>query len=425
MSSTALHNQTERQRAKKLVLFSCCLCLVVGVAAANLIKWVILNYKTDNVKLITNNRNTNMTYFENLDMIHYCLTNKSSNCSCNASYTGLTCELFHHCTSKPCKHDGSCVRYSKDAFICFCKRGATGKFCESDVDECASNPCYNGGICKDQFNAFKCQCANGTSSTYCDLDINECAQPNICNSGLCKESKQVGKFECICPLNVVGEQCEHMPTPLTERVVGQQWKKTDFKFELSLLFDTNFLYSYHTNSKSLRIYKFHKNVLDLKTVKFVNLTWVDFEGGFAFNRYYFTAIAINDRKTQLVHFDLNFDKSFVRNLTKTFFKFVQKTWTACRDTMLSITSVISLTKQFYILVAPCGKLIRFNQTTYMYEPVYYLDRNKAAVFQLIKVYGTNNFFLIRLRMNVISVQIFDETGNVMWKHSSKLLKSKH
>ncbi|KAM9316125.1 uncharacterized protein PAF06_007093 [Gastrophryne carolinensis] len=119
------------------------------------------------------------------------------------------------CLSSPCGSRGTCSN-TAGSFACSCQAGFTGQTCNVDINECLSNPCRNGATCNDLINSFSCQCAAGFSGRFCETNINECLSSPCKNGGICIDL--INGFRCSCPSNWQGTTCE---TDVNECTNGQ------------------------------------------------------------------------------------------------------------------------------------------------------------------------------------------------------------
>ncbi|UJR16981.1 hypothetical protein I4U23_003879 [Adineta vaga] len=72
--------------------------------------------------------------------IEYINRNSSYFCRCNRGYSGLLCDIQHHCSCSP---DSICLSPS----ICICPLNKFGSKCYLNHSSCQINPCQNNGLC--------------------------------------------------------------------------------------------------------------------------------------------------------------------------------------------------------------------------------------------------------------------------------------
>ncbi|UJR17427.1 hypothetical protein I4U23_004322 [Adineta vaga] len=72
--------------------------------------------------------------------IEYINKNFSYFCRCNRGYSGLLCDIQHHCS---CSSDSICLSPS----ICICPLNKFGSKCYLNHSSCQINPCQNNGLC--------------------------------------------------------------------------------------------------------------------------------------------------------------------------------------------------------------------------------------------------------------------------------------
>nr|CAD7258850.1 unnamed protein product [Timema shepardi] len=109
----------------------------------------------------------------------------------------IGCKL---CFDYECQNDGWCAN-ANDSYACECPAGYAEDYCSVNIDECQQNECMNGATCVDMIANYTCSCPRG-----CDQDINECDSDPCQNNGSCRNLE--GMFECVCPDEFVGRQCE-------------------------------------------------------------------------------------------------------------------------------------------------------------------------------------------------------------------------
>ena len=186
-------------------------------------------------------------------------------CKCMDWYTGALCDVpYDPCTlDKTCKHDGLCTSVKEGdvwvSFECDCTENYQGDNCEigvngkcSGVGNGGDSPCFNGGACFDSFDnlthtcvcddfftgddcgiALTCDttpcenngvCSESVTGGYecdctgtpfygsdCHLD-NYCFEDSVvghvCNNGTCANNHALEGYECTCPEDYYGENCE-------------------------------------------------------------------------------------------------------------------------------------------------------------------------------------------------------------------------
>jgi hypothetical protein len=125
-------------------------------------------------------------------------------CSCNAGYTGSTCnDIVDNCASNPCSNGGACTN-GINSFTCTCAPGYTGRTCTQVIDNCLSNPCVNG-YCTNAVAAFTCACNVGYTGLTCSQVINHCSPTSCLNGGQCVNN--LISYQCNCSSGFGGINC--------------------------------------------------------------------------------------------------------------------------------------------------------------------------------------------------------------------------
>jgi len=129
------------------------------------------------------------------------------------------------CSTNPCKNNGDCVDLSNGRYQCKCPWGFSGINCDVKqiVDKCSENPCSDNKVCRLTDISFECVCPEDRVGENCEI-INESCNSNPClNSGVCNP-KEDGEFECKCAKPFIGKTCEKVwEHPCTE----ENLKNTD------------------------------------------------------------------------------------------------------------------------------------------------------------------------------------------------------
>jgi hypothetical protein len=142
-----------------------------------------------------------------------CLKNLGENyysCKCLPNYSGLSCENYDMCATKPCLNEGSCINRPPSGFECKCAGKYYGDACQH-TNLCYNyTNCQNGGICdvnmatnqpyckcNDLFMGQYCtQCKNGYVGSNCNQRLNACT-PNPCINGMCLLDSSIS-YKCVC-----------------------------------------------------------------------------------------------------------------------------------------------------------------------------------------------------------------------------------
>ncbi|XP_028650477.2 delta and Notch-like epidermal growth factor-related receptor [Erpetoichthys calabaricus] len=133
-------------------------------------------------------------------------------CECDQKYTGIFCEEFDACHTKPCENNGTCtdVRQGKAEknFTCACKPGYEGDQCQFVVNHCLPQPCMNGGTCLNTFSGYNCQCPEGYRGNMCEQKIDPCSSSPCQNNGSCYVDRM--SFGCSCSPGYTGPTCAQL-----------------------------------------------------------------------------------------------------------------------------------------------------------------------------------------------------------------------
>ncbi|XP_072046273.1 uncharacterized protein [Amphiura filiformis] len=106
------------------------------------------------------------------------LVNFQPMCNCQPGYSGIRCQIS--VCEDVCFNGGSCVISSRGEWSCRCVPGYRGSTCREEVNECASNPCRQG-TCHDRVGSYDCICPEERYGTNCEK-MNYClVQDNACN----------------------------------------------------------------------------------------------------------------------------------------------------------------------------------------------------------------------------------------------------
>ncbi|OWF38996.1 neurogenic locus Notch protein-like [Mizuhopecten yessoensis] len=127
----------------------------------------------------------------------FCINSQHGQCNsngtleCEKDYFGALCEIF-------------CNRSAGD--FCNCTKGYTGRRCDVKLSGCYSQPCLNGGTCKETNNvdAYQCECPIEFTGTNCER-LNVCAY-SPCRHGQCTATSR--SFHCSCKPGWTGFTCE-------------------------------------------------------------------------------------------------------------------------------------------------------------------------------------------------------------------------
>ncbi|XP_017542424.1 delta and Notch-like epidermal growth factor-related receptor isoform X2 [Pygocentrus nattereri] len=128
-------------------------------------------------------------------------------CICPPGYQGSACEVrVDPCLSTPCHNNGTCYpQVGGRGFSCTCPAGFTGPTCGQLVDFCALNPCAHG-ICRSAGTSYRCLCVPGYHGLYCEEEYNECLSAPCQNYATCRDL--INAYECICTPQYTGRHCE-------------------------------------------------------------------------------------------------------------------------------------------------------------------------------------------------------------------------
>ena len=110
------------------------------------------------------------------------------------------------CYQEECRNDGVCANPA-DEFDCSCSTGFSGPTCAIDIDECLDNSCVHG-VCVDGIGNYTCSCYQGWTGWLCDEDKDECEDTPCQNGGLCSQTITPGDYNCDCPSEYKGKNCE-------------------------------------------------------------------------------------------------------------------------------------------------------------------------------------------------------------------------
>lgn len=94
---------------------------------------------------------------------------------------------------------------------CRCHYGWTGLLC----DECILFPGCVHGSCTEP---WKCDCETNWGGLLCDKDLNYCGSHQPCQNGGTCANKEPNEYECLCPKEFHGRNCEDalLPSPMAE-----------------------------------------------------------------------------------------------------------------------------------------------------------------------------------------------------------------
>ncbi|XP_069124277.1 LOW QUALITY PROTEIN: uncharacterized protein [Argopecten irradians] len=133
-------------------------------------------------------------------------------CTCNAGYTGSTCNnMLNYCATSPCVN-GQCNNLDGTDYNCTCYSGYAGKNCDiSLADGCGSHQC-EAGSCRSVFNptvTYECLCptTGGYAGDFCRRVEDLCAGTPCKNQATCVAYGSVRK-QCICRPGFTGDDCE-------------------------------------------------------------------------------------------------------------------------------------------------------------------------------------------------------------------------
>lgn len=94
-------------------------------------------------------------------------------------------------------------------YNCQCADGFTGATCNKRQDPCSPNPCNYGGQCRRHGFNFQCICPPNRDGRQCELERGDACSENPCqNGGSCRESPDGSSFFCLCRSGYRGNQCE-------------------------------------------------------------------------------------------------------------------------------------------------------------------------------------------------------------------------
>ncbi|XP_023311979.1 cadherin-related tumor suppressor, partial [Anoplophora glabripennis] len=94
-------------------------------------------------------------------------------------------------------------------YNCQCADGFTGTTCNKRQDPCSPNPCNFGGQCRRHGFNFQCICPPNRDGRQCELERGDACSENPCqNGGSCRESPDGSSFFCLCRSGYRGNQCE-------------------------------------------------------------------------------------------------------------------------------------------------------------------------------------------------------------------------
>ncbi|XP_007251656.3 delta and Notch-like epidermal growth factor-related receptor [Astyanax mexicanus] len=143
-----------------------------------------------------------------------CITQPSVNtfyCQCEDGYSGIFCEEFDACHTKPCENNGTCtdLRQGDEGrnYTCTCPPGFEGDRCQALVDHCASEPCRNGATCTSTLDGPHCYCAEGYQGSVCEVRVDPCLSTPCHNNGTCYPQVGGRGFSCTCPTGFTGPTC--------------------------------------------------------------------------------------------------------------------------------------------------------------------------------------------------------------------------
>ncbi|CAG2200213.1 unnamed protein product [Mytilus edulis] len=134
-------------------------------------------------------------------------------CSCDAGYTGPTCNT--DCSRHPCGRNGVC-KNGVTGFTCACYTGYTGSRCQTD---CSSSSCSGHGVCNNTPTSFTCACYTGYTGSRCQAVKTTTAAPTTTVTpsqtqlSSCRDDPRVKCSPSICSVGALNTYC-----PLTCKV---------------------------------------------------------------------------------------------------------------------------------------------------------------------------------------------------------------
>jgi protein crumbs len=110
------------------------------------------------------------------------------------------------CYEQECQNGGTCAE-PQEVFECQCLEGFEDALCTTNIDECGLSNCQHG-VCIDGIANYTCECEKGWIGWLCDEDLDECLAQPCLNDGLCTEGVVPGTYQCSCPDQFRGDNCE-------------------------------------------------------------------------------------------------------------------------------------------------------------------------------------------------------------------------
>ncbi|XP_066540529.1 delta and Notch-like epidermal growth factor-related receptor isoform X2 [Hoplias malabaricus] len=139
------------------------------------------------------------------------LTATTFYCQCEEGYSGIFCEEFDACHSKPCENNGTCTDWRQGEeghnYTCTCPPGFEGERCQILVNHCSSEPCKNGATCSSTLNGPQCYCSEGYKGAQCEVRIDPCLSSPCHNNGSCEAQVGGRGFSCTCAPGFTGPTC--------------------------------------------------------------------------------------------------------------------------------------------------------------------------------------------------------------------------
>ncbi|XP_033123680.1 deleted in malignant brain tumors 1 protein-like [Anneissia japonica] len=133
-------------------------------------------------------------------------------CNCMTGYSGGNCEIVETaCSSNPCQN-GYCLIFPNDnIYFCYCNDGWTGDLCEEEVNvdlECSSSPCLHGECLELSSEGYFCSCEDFWTGVNCETSTIGCVAAPCLNGGSCQDIGPYGDYECTCPAEFEGHDCQ-------------------------------------------------------------------------------------------------------------------------------------------------------------------------------------------------------------------------
>ncbi len=126
---------------------------------------ILQNYDGDLTSCLLNCSNNGVCFLDKSD--------KKFKCSCDAYFTGYSCQTdIRPCSSNPCINNSTCINYQKSSgiwhFSCNCSSFYTGIYCENKINICENETCSSNGNCYDNSSVPACKCFQLYEGVKCD-----------------------------------------------------------------------------------------------------------------------------------------------------------------------------------------------------------------------------------------------------------------